>query len=152
MHARYTLLHQKGKKRHASNSLWVGSICKQHACAVQALYCADPLIAALLASGAQHYLEFKLVQARYAAGALHVHAETAVPDGGATCIVLCCAARWCESVRYHPSHVHRVFASPRSILAQTGSYMGHGGPLVRVPSRLTLCSAPNTQYAQSGCM
>jgi len=31
------------------------------------LYCADPLIAALLASGAQHYLEFKLVQARRAA-------------------------------------------------------------------------------------
>jgi len=35
--------------------------------AAQVLYCADPLIAALLASGAQHYLEFKLVQARRAA-------------------------------------------------------------------------------------
>ena len=41
---------------------------KPYARAVQALYCADPLITALLASGAQHYLEFKLVQARYVAG------------------------------------------------------------------------------------
>ena len=35
-----------------------------HARGRQVLYSADPLIAALLASGAQHYLEFKLVQAR----------------------------------------------------------------------------------------
>ncbi|KAK9838555.1 hypothetical protein WJX81_007100 [Elliptochloris bilobata] len=33
--------------------------------APKALYCADPLIGALLACGAQHYLEFKLVQASY---------------------------------------------------------------------------------------
>lgn len=60
---------KKNRKACSNISLWVGSICKLHACAVQALYCADPLIAALLASGAQHYLEFKLVQARYVASA-----------------------------------------------------------------------------------
>ena len=64
---------------------------------MQALYCADPLIAALLASGAQHYLEFKLVQARYA-GAIYIHVRTAVPDGAPSCVVLCCAARWCENL------------------------------------------------------
>ena len=49
-------------------SRWARSVYTHCAVAVQALYCADPLIAALLASGAQHYLEFKLVQARYVAG------------------------------------------------------------------------------------
>ncbi len=41
-----------------------------HALGRQVLYSADPLIAALLASGAQHYLEFKLVQVRYVTGAV----------------------------------------------------------------------------------
>ena len=62
----HACLHSPATKRKQSIR---GGLKLQYTRAVQALYCADPLIAALLASGAQHYLEFKLVQARYVAGA-----------------------------------------------------------------------------------